>query len=192
MPNATLRIALKCNDVNIAIFQMLCTYEMKLCKARRISSLRNIRQILHTGDGPCLSLVGLNDPRSNYPSRRFKAKMTINQRQSNDLAIETITRLRFHFVREPCECQFSRGKSWDYRAIDYRWPIISCRVSALARITSGKTTKNNLRTKRNEPASLITGSDMSDATCNATRLDPPCALCSLMQNDSVALGEIDY
>jgi len=41
----------------------------------------------------------LNDLRSNYLSRRLKAKMTINQRQSNDLTIETITRPRFDFVR---------------------------------------------------------------------------------------------
>lgn len=47
-----------------------------------------------------VSLISsLNDPRSNYPSRQLKAKMTINQRQSNDLTIETITRPRFDFVR---------------------------------------------------------------------------------------------
>jgi len=47
-----------------------------------------------------VSLISnLNDPRSNYPSRRLKAKTTINQRQSNDLTIETITQPRFDFVR---------------------------------------------------------------------------------------------
>lgn len=137
--------ALKCTCVNITMWISIATYEMKLCKTRRISSLRNIRQILHTVDGPCSNL---NDPRSNYPSRRLKAKMTINQRQSNDLTIETITQPQFDFVRANYANANLVEESWDYWAIDYRWLIISRCVSALARITSAKTTKNSLRMKR--------------------------------------------